>query len=454
MVLPLVNLISEPGEEYFADGMTEELISTLSNISELSVISRTSAMKFKGGGKTAAEIGRELRAGTLLEGSVRKSEKKVRITVELIDAIDDRNLWAHSYDRDLQDVFSIQSEIAKQVAEALKVQILPASGELSRVPTTSTEAHMLYLQGRHHWYTRSEEELTKGIKCFEEAVRLDPDYALAFIGLADCYSVFGVFGFRRPDSVYPKAKEFALKGLELNPHLAEGHASMGEILMHYYHDWDRAKEELERAIELNPSYAISHVWRSTLYAALGDTESAIAEARVAAELDPFSVVVMNELSKDLYYARRFDDAIAQFRRSIDIEPGSAYLHKGFAESYAQKSMFKESTLEAEKAVSLSRRNPFILSSAGYIYAVSGKIAKAREVLCELEDLSAERFVSSFGKAVIYAGLKERANSLEMLEKAYEERAFLIWLKTEPIFDELRQESRFQAVLKNMGLSSA
>ena len=357
-VLPLANMISGSGDEYFADGMTEELISTLSNIGGLSVVSRTSAMKFKGGGRTAAEIGRELRVGTLLEGSVRKSENKIRITVQLIDAVDDRHLWAQSYDRDLEDVFAIQSEIAKRVADALRVRILPgARRQVARVPTKSAEAHILYLKGRHHWHTRSEDGLIKAVKYFEEAVSRDPEYALAFVGLADCYSVLGVFGFRRPSLVYPKAKELALRGLELDDRLAEAHASMGEILMHYYHDWGSARNELERALQLNPNYSMAHVWRSSCYAALGVMESAIAEARRAEELDPFSVVVMNELSKDLYFARRYDDAIAQFARSLEIEPHSAYLHKGLAETYAQKSMFKESIVEIEKAISLSGEKP-------------------------------------------------------------------------------------------------
>lgn len=454
VVLPLTNMISGSGDEYFADGMTEELISTLSNISELRVISRTSAMKFKGGGKTAAEIGRELRAGTLLEGSVRKSANRIRITIQLIDSADDRYLWTQSYDRELEDVFAIQSEIAKKVAEALRVKILPPAMEhVEKVPTRNPDAHILYMKGRHHWFERSEDAITKAVKCFEDAVSVDPQYALAFLGLADCYSVLGVFGYRQPSLVYPKAKEFALKGLELDDSLAEGHASMGEILMHYYHDWARAEVELEHALRLNPNYAMGHVWRSTCYAALGDLENAIIAARRATEVDPFSVVVMNELSKNLYYARRFDASISEFQHSLEVEPNSAYLHKGLAETYAQKSMFKESIMEAEKAVSISK-SPLILSSAGYAYAVSGETPKAREILSVLNDLSSSRFVPSFGRAMIYAGLGEKTASLDWLEKAFEERAFLIWLKTEPIFEGLRDEGRFQALLKKMGVLRA
>lgn len=452
VVLPLANMISGPEEEYFADGMTEELISTISNINELSVISRTSAMKFKGGGKTAVEIGHELGAGTLLEGSVRKSEKKVRISVQLIDALRDRYLWTQTYERPLGDVFAIQSEIAEKVADALKIRIMPnAKAQLTRVPTTSTDAHSLYLRGRHHWHTRSEVELEMAIKCFNDAVKIDREYVLAFLGLADCYSILGVFGFKKPSLVYPKAKKFALKGLELDPNSAEAHASMGEILMHYEHDWKHANIELERALELNSNYSIARVWKSTYHAVLGDSESAIAEARLANELDPFSVAVMNELGKDLYYARKYDDSISQFRRSIEIEPESAYLHKGLAESYAQKFMLKESIKEAEKAASLSK-SPLILASAGYVYAVSGKKKEAKEVLRKLDSLSKRRFVPSFGRATIYAGLGEKKASLRWLEKAYEERAFAIWFNVDPIFDLLQTEIGFQNLVKKMGLS--
>ncbi|MGI0085072.1 MAG: adenylate/guanylate cyclase domain-containing protein, partial [Nitrososphaerales archaeon] len=370
-ILPLANISPYERDEYFADGMTEELISTLSKIRELKVISRTSVMRYKTTSKNIDEIAKELGVGSILEGSVRRASDDLRINVQLIDPTNDEHLWSQDYDRKFENVFAIQKEIALQVAEALRVHLLSSEKkDIERRATGSTEAYTLYLKGRYHWYTRSEAGLIKAIKYFEEAVSRDPEYALAFVGLADCYSILGVFGFRRPSLVYPKAKEYSLRAVELDEELAEAHASMAEVLMHYYHDWDGSERELELAVKLNSNYAQAHVWKSSWYAAHGIMDKAIAEARLAEELDPFSVVVMNELSKNFYYARRYDDAIAQFRHSLEIQPDSAYLHKGLAETYAQKSMFKESIVEIEKAMSFSGGSVFILCAAGYIYAVS------------------------------------------------------------------------------------
>ncbi|HVP23115.1 MAG TPA: adenylate/guanylate cyclase domain-containing protein [Conexivisphaerales archaeon] len=452
-VLPLINISPEPSDEYFAIGLTEELIDRLSRLEGLKVIARTSIMKYKTKERKASEIGRELGVETLVDGSVRKVGNKVRVAVQLINAATEEQIWSSRYDRDLDDIFAVQSDIAENVAHALDLRILPLErGRVTGVPTKDPEAHILYLKGRHHWYARTEDGVAKAIKYFEEAVSRDPAFALAFVGLADCYSILGVFGFRRPSLVYPKARELALAALKLDDDLAEAHASMGEVLMHYYHDWSGAEQELERAIKLNPNYAQAHVWRSTWFAAHCLMEEAISEARLAEELDPLSVVVMNELSKDLYYARRYDDAIAQFRRSLEVEPDSAYLHKGLAETYAQKSMSEESIAEAEKAITISGNSIFILCAVGYVYAASGRRDKAERVLRELDRLSSEEFVPSFGRATIYAGLGEEQAALEWLEKAYDERAFLIWLKTDPIFDRLRGEEKFKTILQKMNLS--
>ncbi len=451
-VVPFTNISPDPADEYFADGLTDELIDRLSRVKDLEIIARTSVMSYKNKEKTAAEIGSELRAGTLIEGSVRKIGNKVRVTADLIDATTESHLWSSRYDKELGDVFAVQGDIAENVANALEVKLLPANRRrIAKAPTRSTEAHLLYLKGRHHWYFRSEEGVTKAIKYFEEAISRDPEYAPAYVGLADCYSILGTFGYRRPSLMYPKAKEFALKALELDESLAEAHASMGEILMHYNNDWQGAERELRRSLELNPNYAQAHAWLSTWYAVRGSMEAAIAEAGRAQELDPFSVVVMNELAKNFYYARRYDDAIAQFRRSLEIEPDSAYLHKGLAETYVQKSMFKEGIAEIEKALSLAGTSSFILSSAGYVYAVSGRRAKAREVLRELDEISSDQFVPSYGQATILIGLREKEAALGLLEKAREERAWAIWMKVEPIFDVLRGERKFQDLLRKMRL---
>jgi TolB-like protein/Tfp pilus assembly protein PilF len=453
VVLPLANISADPKDEFFADGMTDELIGTLSKIKGLKVVARTSAMRYKGERKTAGEIGRELWVASLLEGSVRREGSNVRISVQLVDTLTEEQLWADKYDRELRNVFALQSEIAQQVAKALEVQLKDIEPSVLGKPQTKDPgAYTLYLRGRYYWNTRSEEGINKALKCFEEAIARDPNYASAHVGLADCYAMLGLYGFRRPSTVYPLAKEGITKALSLDDGLAEAHASMGEVMMQYYYEWDRAREELDRALKQNPSYATAHLWKSTYFATQGLLEEAIAECRVAEELDPLSMIISTELGRTFYFARRYDEAVEQYQKSLEVDSRFALAHKGLAEVYAKTSRFDKSLAEIEEAIVLSQRSVFILDDLGYIYALAGRRADAEKVLKELEDLSTETYVPPYGRAAIYAGLGDLEKSFEWLGKAFEERSFLAWIKVDPVFDGLKADERFASLLAKIRLN--
>ncbi len=452
VVLPLVNISADPKDDYFADGLTEELITTLAKISGIRVVARTSAMRYKGEKATVGEIGRELKVGSLIEGSVRKSNNKVRIAVQLVDTESQEQLWSEKYDRDLQDIFSVQSDIAQRVAQSLEVKLKASeSVMIEKKQTQNPEAYTLYLRGRYHWSSRSEEGVNRAMKYFEEAIGRDPRYALAYVGLADCYSILGFYGYRRPAVVYPRARELAEKGLQLDDSLAEAHASLGETLMQYYLDWNGAGMELQRAVDLNPSYATARMWKATHHVALGKMNESLAEIRKAKELDPLSMIILTDAGKDLYLARQNDAAIEQYKDSLRVDPNFAIAHKGLAEVYVQKSMYDEALNEIGIAISLSKRSVFILDDLGYIYASSGKKEEAMKVLDDLSKLASEEYVPAYGRAVIYSSLGDKDKAIEWLERAYEERSFWVYFKVDPIFDSLRNDERFNALLQKIGL---
>src|SRR5438094_2306507 len=451
-LLTLANIMPDPADEYFADGMTDELIAVLSKIGGLRVVARTSAMRFKGEKTTANRIGQELKIGSLIEGSVRKSKNRVRITVQLIDTQSEEQLWTETYYRDLQDIFSVQSDIAQRVAKSLELRLgARESSALRQQQTQNPEAYSLYLKGRNRWNLRSENEMDRAIKYFEEAIGRDPRYALAYAGLADCYSILGYYGFRRATAVFPRARELAEKALSLSESLAEPHASLGEILMQYYFEWKRAGSELDRALELNPSYATGHFWRATHYMALGQFSDSLARVRKAVELDPLSMIILTDAARNLYLARRYDESIDQYQKSLAVDPNCPIARTALAEVYSRIGKHDEAVSEIEKAIALSGRSIFILDDLGYIYARAGKREDARKVLEDLDRLANDEYVPSYGRAVICAALGNKEDAMNWLEKAYDERNFLVYLKVDPAFDTLRKEERFLSLLDKMGL---
>jgi tetratricopeptide (TPR) repeat protein len=387
----------------------------------------------------------------VVEGSVRKSKNRVRIAVQLVNTQSEEQLWTETYDRDLQDVFSLQSEIARQVANALELTFGIREGSQLQQQTQNPEAYSFYLKGRYHWNKRTETEINRAIKYFEEAIGRDSNYALAYAGLADCYSILGYYGFRRANVMFPRARGLAEKALSLDANLAEAHASLGQALMQYYFEWDRSGSELDRALELNPSYATARFWRATHYISHARFNEGIAEVEKAAELDPLSMIILTDVGRDLYLARRYDGAIEQYKKSLLVDSGFAIAHKGLAEVYAQVGRHDEAISEIERAIALSGDSVFILDDLGYIYARAGRKGDALRVLEDLDRRAGEEFVPSYGRAVVYAALGDEAKTLEWLQKAFEERSFLVYAKVDPAFDSIREKAGFRTLLDKIGL---
>ena len=443
----------DPGDEYFADGMTEEIISTLSNISDLTIISRTSVMQYKGVKKNLADIGKELRAGTMLEGSVRKADNRVRITVQLLDAVEDKHLWAQSYDRELQDVFVVQSQIATKVADALRIKLLASeASQIQKKPTGSTNAYLLYLKGRQHWNKRSEDSVRKAVHYFELAIDDDPSFALAYVGLADCYTVLYNHGYMDRAEAAEKARPAILKALELDEKSAEAHATYGWFLMDNDWNWDAAETEFKKAIELNENYASAHQWYSGLMQVEGRLEEALDEAKRALELDPLAPMMSVMVGNTLYCLERYDDAIECYNRALAIEPNFVQALSSLTFAYAMKGEFDEALAWLEK---LTRTGyPDSLSKAH----LAGIQAKAGNRVEALSSLDSAMKIKDSGRlpvswsAWIFAALHDEDEAFEVLEKAVMQHGSGVTdIKTDPWCKELRTRPRFPQILKKLGL---
>ena len=456
VVLPLDNISPDPRDDYFADGMTEELISTLSRIRNLRVIARTSAMRFKGSGKSVSEIGRELDVRTVLEGSVRKAGEKLRITVQLVDAASEEHLWSQAYDRALADVFAIQRDIAQRVAKALKVRIAgPDRTQLERPATEVVDAYTLYLQGRYHWNLRTESGLQEAVRSFELALAKDPRFALALSGIADAYAALAVLEFAPPTETFPKARAAAEKALALDDRASEAHASLGLVRFQYDRDFPAAERDLRRAVELNPNYPAAHQFLADYLKAMGRFDEATAEMRSALELDPLSLAINTGLGHVLYLARDYDAAITQYRKALELDPKFVLAHLWFGRPYLQKGMFREAIEEVQQAVSLSGGSTMSLAVLAHAYASAGRENEARKILSELIERSKQRYLPSYWIALVHTGLGEEKLALQWLERAYEERSsWLVWIGVEPRFDRLRALPEFRSLLERMHLTPA
>ena len=451
-VLPFKNLNEDRESEYFSDGITEDVIAHLSKIRKLKVISRTSIMHYKNSEKSLKDIGRELDVATILEGSVRRQGNLVRIVAELIDAYNDENLWAETYDRELTQIFAIQSDVAQNIAAALRAKISPEEKErIEKKATGSVEAYDLYLKGRYHWNKRIPDELREGIEYFEHALDKDSTYALAYAGLADSYTLLGNFNILPPHEAYPKAKAVAAKALEIDDGLAEAHTSLAFAIMFYDWDWPRAEREFKRAIDLNPNYSEAHNWYAFYLTVMGRFREAHVVRRQAQELDPLSVVVKADAGLALYFERRFDEAIEQYRKTLEQDPLFVAVYIPLGGAYVHKSMYEEAFEALSKASMFSRGLPIPVAALGYAYAVSGREEDAQLMLELLKERAGEEYVSPYWISVVYTGLGEKDQAFEWLERAYEEKdGSMILLKVEPIFDGLRSDSRFESLLKKMG----
>ncbi|MBI2947072.1 MAG: tetratricopeptide repeat protein [Verrucomicrobia bacterium] len=452
VVLPLDNFSPDANDEYFARGMTEELTSCLSKITNLTVIGRTSSEKVKKDGRSVAEIGRELRVGTLLEGSVRKAGDKVRITVQLIDVATEGHLLTSDFDRELKDVFAIQSQVAQEVAAALKIRL--GAGEEQRLrkpPTDNLEAYKAYLLGLHYWNRRTAEAMSNAITHFESATQQDPKFALAHAMLADAYGG-GWVGFLTLNEAKTKAKAAVGRALELDDTLAEAHAMLAGRMLYDDWDWKGAEREYLRALELNPGYATAHQRYSLYLMAMGRIEESLTHIRRAHDLDPISLTINSSLGWRLSMAGRHDQAIAQLQKTIAMDPSFVRAHADLGLAYEQKGALDKAIAELTKAIDLSRTED--LPSLGHAYARAGKRAQALEILAECEELSKQgNLVGPYRLAILYTGLGETDQALDALERAYREGSGLVLIKAEPRFKPLRTHPRFKALLRLLRLEN-
>jgi serine/threonine-protein kinase len=452
-VLPFMDMSAERDQQYFCDGIAEELINALTGVEDLRVVARTSAFSFRGGEQDMREIGSALNVASLLEGSVRKAGKQVRITAQLIDVQSGYHLWSERYDREMEDVFAIQDDIAQRITESLKVKLTEEkAASLCRRYTEDKDAYHLYLKGRFHWNRRTEDGFRKGMALFKEAVERDPQYALAFAGLADCHTQLGDYGYLRPGEARRGAEEAARRAIEIDESLAEAHASLAYPTMLYDWDWSAAEREFKRAIELNPDYATAHQLYAECLTAMGRMEEAIAEIKLAHELDPLSLIVSTVVAWVYYRARRYGRAIDQCQRALELDPNFAVAHHLLGWIYDQESRYEEAISEAEKSVELSGRSPLMMASLGYAQAVSGRSWDAREILDELKKRGEDGYVPPYDVALVYMGLGQMDQALRWLEGAYQERyGWLVYLNADPIWDRLRKEPGFTSLVGRIGL---
>ncbi len=453
-VLPFYNMSPNPDDEYFADGLTEELITTLSKIGEISVISRTSVMQYRKSPKHARDVGKELDAGTIMEGSVRKAGNLVRITVQMVDAEKDRHLWAESYDRNLQDIFAIQTDIAKRVADVLRVKILAGEKEqIEKKPTTSTEAYTLYLKGRYYWNERSKEGLTKAIEYFRQAIQLDPTYALGYSGLADCHFIIAQWGFEDPSANFQKAETFVTKALGLDEKLAEAHTTLAGVLQYFEYDQARAEEEFRRAIDLRPSYATAHQWYHLFLSGQERWEEAYAEITRALDQDPLSLIINDNLAYFFLVRKEYDRAIEILKKVLEMKPDFLDAHRVLLDVQLLTSKYDEAWQEAVMISKLSNGSTDGKGAQALVYAKMGKAEEARRLLAELEKRPrGEGNVHPSSIGLIFFMLGEMDRGFEWLEKAYEERdGYLPLLKTSPYLDPIRSDPRYHSLLSRMGL---
>lgn len=452
-VLPFKNLSDSKEDEYFSDGITEDIITHLANIGELKVISRTSTMQYKNSNKNLRDIGRELNVSTLLEGSVRRAGNQVRIVAQLIDANTDEHLWADTYDKELTQIFAIQSDVAQRVAEALKGALVSEERQqILKKPTLNTEAYDLYLRGRYYWNKRSKEGFLKSVQYFQKAIELDSSYTLAYAGLADAYMLMAYYQVTSPNEGFPQAKSLIEKTLTLDSTVAEGHASLGDIYFHYYRDWQAAEHHLRRAIELNPAYATAHHWYSECLNIKGLHEKAIAESKKAHELDPYSLIITTSVGWNYFCARMYNDAIAQYGRALELDSTFVVARYDLGMALAKVSQFDAAIQELNKATALEPDNPRLIGMLGHVYGLAGKTTEARKLLTLLKDSSSLQHVSAYDVAMVYLGLGNNQEAIDWLKKASIERSPLLpFIGVDPMFDALRSEPRFSLLLKKIGL---
>jgi TolB-like protein/DNA-binding winged helix-turn-helix (wHTH) protein/Tfp pilus assembly protein PilF len=452
-VLPLENLSGDASQNYFADGMTDELITDLAQISALRVISRTSVMAYKGARKPLPQIARELNVDAVVEGTVLRSGDQVRITAQLIEASTDKHLWSQSYEGELRDTLALQSRVASAIADQIRINLTPREqAALKNVKVVNPEAYESYLKGRYFWNKRTADGLKAALAYFRQATEEDPNYAKAYSGLADTYALLGdwQYAVMTPKEAFPEAKAAAIHALELDNTLGEAHNSLAFVLDGFDWDLDAGGKEFQRAIELNPGYATAHHWYAWHLALLGRFDEAITEMRKAENLDPLSLIINADLAELLGLAHSYDDSIRQSLKTIEMDPNFALAHNQLAQAYLQKHMYAEAVAELQKAVELSRDSPTCIANLARAYVASGKPSEAVKLLNILKKRSTTGYSNASEIAMIYASLGDTDQAMNWLEKGFEQR-FNPGVLLRPGFDPLRSDPRFQNLLRRIGL---
>ncbi len=449
IVLPLENLSGDKDQDYFADGMTDDLIANLAKIHSLRVISRSTAMSYKGTHKPLSQIASELNVDAVVEGTVLRVGDRVRITAELVQVSTDRHLWADTYESQMGDILALQNRVSSAIVNEIRINLTPADVErLAKNPAVAPEAYENYLKGRYYWNKRSDENLTRAIGYFEEATHQAPNYSLAYAGLADCYAIISaeIFGTMSASQAAPKAKAAALHALELDPTLAEAETSLATVRFNYDWDWSGAAAGFDKAIKDNPAYATAYQRYSLYLMAMGRTEDSVEQINKARELDPLSISINFSLGWRFYMARQYDRAIQQLRNTLEMDPSYELPHLVLGLSYAQKGDFSLALPELRKAVELSHGTPLMISALATAYARSGNKDEAEKLLADLVSESKKQYVSPYYFALVYVGLGQRDRAIDLLEQAFADRSNgLVFLKVEPALDDLRSNSRFVAL---------
>jgi TolB-like protein/DNA-binding winged helix-turn-helix (wHTH) protein/lipopolysaccharide biosynthesis regulator YciM len=449
VVLPLENLSGDTEQDYFAAGMTDELTANLAKIRSLRVISRSTAMAYKGTHKPLSEIARDLKVDAVVEGTVLKAGNRVRITAELVQVSTDHHLWADTYESQLGDVLALQNRVSSAIVDQIRINLSPEDKQrLAKNPSISPDAYEDYLKGRYYWNRRSADGFAKAIGYFEDATRRDPQYALAYAGLADCYGIIGatIYGSLPAAEAAPKAKTAAIRALEIDPTLAEAETSLATAKFNYDWDWAGAAQGFQRAIQMDPRYATAYQRYSLYSIAMGRFDESLEQIKKARELDPLSISINSSLGWRLYLARQYDRSIAQLRDTLELDPSYEWAHFILGQAYEQKHEFNLARAELQKAVELSHNSPLMISALAHANALSGNQEEALRLLQQLTARSRKQYVSPFYVAVVYIALGKTDTAMDWMEKAFADRSNgLVFLKVEPELDPLRSNPRFIAL---------
>jgi TolB-like protein/DNA-binding winged helix-turn-helix (wHTH) protein/Tfp pilus assembly protein PilF len=456
-ILPFENLSGDSQQEYFSSGLTEEMITQLGDLepNRLGVIARTSAMQYKGGKKDTRQIGRELGVDYILEGSVRREGDRVRITAQLIQVKDQTHLWARDYDRNLRDILALQSDVAGAIAREIKLKLTSEeSARLAGAPALNPEAYEVYLKGRYFWNKRTEDGFVKAIRYFEQATALDPNYAQPYAGLADSYALLGSMPnleISRGEAM-PKAKAAALKALQLNDSLADAHTSLAFVEMQYEWDWPSSEKEFKRALELNPNYATAHQWYAVWLMSQGKQVAALEEERRAQEADPLSTIIKTDTAQLLVYAGRYDEAVQQAQRALEIDSGFLLGHDYLALAYTAKKDYQHAISEFQRVLAISKEDVWASSGMAWTYALAGQRRKSEAILRDILHGAKNREDLALQLAMVYAALGENDQAFAWLEKAYQRReGGLILFNAGPEFQSLHLDPRFDDLTQRVGL---